>query len=121
MVGQTNWLGGDTILEQIWLGLYQDIVSRPDYYCPFTFRLLAGTPKQATIARNGGKMEGKIQLFPGYEECLDELEGFDYIWVITLMHLNSGFKKKIKPQPREGNLSRALDMKKYFSCSLICF
>lgn len=61
-----------------------------------------GTPKQPTIVRDGGKVAGKIKLYPGYEDCIDHLDGFDYIWVISLMHLNSGFKRKIKPQPREG-------------------
>lgn len=61
------------------------------------------TPKQATISRHdGGAQAGSIKLFPGYEDCIDQLEGFDFIWVITYMHLNSGFKKKIRPMPREG-------------------
>lgn len=65
------------------------------------------TPKQATISRHdGGAQAGSIKLFPGYEDCIDQLDGFDFIWVITYMHLNSGFKKKIKPMPRVGeNLS----------------
>ena len=37
---------------------------------------------------------------PGYADCLDGLAGFDFIWVISVMHRNSGFKKKIRPQPR---------------------
>ena len=61
------------------------------------------TPKQATISRHdGGAQAGSIKLFPGYEECISNLDGFDFIWVITYMHLNSGFKKKIRPMPREG-------------------
>ena len=64
------------------------------------------TPKQATISRHdGGARAGSIRLFPGYEECIDQLDGFDFIWVITYMHLNSGFKKKIRPMPREGSSS----------------
>jgi hypothetical protein len=60
-----------------------------------------GTPKQATISRHeGGAREGRVRLLPGFEECIDKLDGFDYIWVLTLMHRNSGFKKKIKPQVR---------------------
>ena len=62
------------------------------------------TPKQATISRHdGGARAGSIRLFPGYEDCIDQLDGFDFIWVITYMHLNSGFKKKIRPMPREGS------------------
>ena len=62
-------------------------------------------PKQPTIiqsnnnADGSGMAEGKIVLFPGYEECIANLEGFDYIWVISYLHLNSGFKTKIRPQP----------------------
>lgn len=63
------------------------------------------TPKQATISRHdGGAQAGSIKLFPGYEECINNLDGFDFIWVITYMHLNSGFKKKIRPMPREGKI-----------------
>lgn len=59
------------------------------------------TPKQATISnRDGGAQPGKIRLFPEFYDCLTCLEGFDYVWVLTLMHLNSGYKTKIRPQPR---------------------
>ncbi len=64
------------------------------------------TPKQATIYdhSDGIQKEGKIQLFSKFYECIDQLEGFDYIWVLSYMHLNSdGFKNKIKPQPRTAN------------------
>ena len=51
-----------------------------------------GVPKQATIsARNDSLFsDGRIVLYPGYEKCICNLEGFDYIWVISLMHLNNG-------------------------------
>lgn len=66
-----------------------------------------GTPKQATISREeGGALEGKIRLFPGFEDCIDKLEGFDYIWVLTLMHLNKGYKTKIRPQPRANSVKQ---------------
>lgn len=59
------------------------------------------TPKQATIStRDGGAQHGKIRLYPEFFDCLDKLQGFDYIWVVSLMHLNKGFKTKIRPQPR---------------------
>jgi len=58
-----------------------------------------GTPKQATIEKNGMKEFGTIEIFPEYRQCMDQLERFDLIWAITLMHLNSGFKSKIKPMP----------------------
>jgi len=60
-----------------------------------------GVPKQATISARNDTIfaDGKIVLFPGFEKCIHDLEGFDYIWVISLMHLNRGFKQKIRPQP----------------------
>ncbi len=64
---------------------------------PYQHRL--NTPKQATIEKNGGKQPGRIDIFSPFLECLDSLEGFDYIWAITYMHLNSGYKTKIKPMP----------------------
>ena len=61
------------------------------------------TPKQATISRmDGGAQNGSIELFKGFELCLDHLDGFDYIWAITFMHLNSGYKNLIKPKPIPG-------------------
>lgn len=58
------------------------------------------TPKQATISRTTGQsVNGTLELFAGFEECISDLEGFDYVWVLTMMHLNSGFKTKIRPQP----------------------
>ena len=64
---------------------------------PYIKRL--GTPKQATILSEGKLQLGTIEIFEEYRECLDQLETFDYIWLITYMHLNSGFKGKIKPMP----------------------
>jgi len=57
-------------------------------------------PKQATISRLG-QVQGYIRVFPEYKECLLGLSEFDYIWAITWMHLNEGYKKKIRPQPRK--------------------
>jgi tRNA (adenine37-N6)-methyltransferase len=74
--------------------------------CSYQERL--NVPKQPTIfPKNNTGSEtiylppelGKIVLFPGYEECLCDLDGFDYIWVIALMHRNKGFRTKIRPQP----------------------
>lgn len=66
---------------------------------PYKHKL--GTPKQATISREqGGKQIGTIRLFPAYKDCILGLDGFDYIWVISWMHYNKGFKTIIKPKPR---------------------
>ena len=43
-----------------------------------------GTPKQATIQKDDSTLDdARIQLFPGYEECIQDLEGFDYIWYFS--------------------------------------
>ena len=57
-------------------------------------------PKQATISRLG-QVQGHIKLFPDFKECLLGLADFDYIWAISWMHLNEGYKTKIRPQPRK--------------------
>lgn len=63
-----------------------------------------GTPKQATIsACEGGTRDGIIQLFDGYESCIEALDGFDYIWVISWMHLNMGYKPVVRTRPRVGS------------------
>lgn len=61
-----------------------------------------GTPKQATVKQiDGGKVAGKIHIYEEFRECLHDVDEFDYIWALTLMHLNNGFKTKIKPRPRQ--------------------
>ena len=66
-----------------------------------------GTPKQATITgENGTLASGRIIVYPEFKDCLYRLEGFDYIWVLTLMHLNEGFKFRIKPMPRSDALKK---------------
>lgn len=63
------------------------------------------TPKQATILNeNNEKSLGYIEIHKDYIECLQGLQDFDYIWVITYMHFNKGYKKKIKPKPIDGNV-----------------
>jgi tRNA (adenine37-N6)-methyltransferase len=58
-------------------------------------------PKQATISQRNDTFiaDGKLLIFEEYKDCLYNVEGFDYIWAITLMHINSGFKTKVRPQP----------------------
>lgn len=59
------------------------------------------TPKQATISRHeGGLRNATIHIFPEFIDCLDKLDDFDFIWVISVMNRNNGYRKKIVPQPR---------------------
>lgn len=53
-------------------------------------------PKQSGLGRD---QHGKIILNPGcnYEQALDDLEGFERIWVIYCFHKNQGWKPKVFP------------------------
>lgn len=58
-------------------------------------------PKQATITARNDTLpaDGELIIFEEFRECLSDLDGFDYLWAITLMHVNSGFKARIRPMP----------------------
>lgn len=61
---------------------------------PFADRLSA--PRQPYAARG---VEGTIELFPGrdFEHALEDLEGWDYLWVIFWFHLNKDWRPKVLP------------------------
>lgn len=58
----------------------------------------ARQPRAAAGAR------GIIELFPGrnFEHALDDLEGWEYIWVIFWFHLNASWRPKVLP-PRSSS------------------
>jgi tRNA-Thr(GGU) m(6)t(6)A37 methyltransferase TsaA len=61
-----------------------------------------GTPRQpqvTTQVAGGGEQEGSIILAPGMglEHSLRGLDGFSYCWVVTFMHLNTGWRSLVKP------------------------
>ncbi|KAG5178469.1 TsaA-like domain-containing protein [Tribonema minus] len=71
-----------------------------------------GTPRQANVT--AGVLEGKAQhgqlVFSrgrNFEVALEDLDGFDYVWVISYMHLNQGWNPKVKP-PRGPRVKRGL-------------
>jgi tRNA-Thr(GGU) m(6)t(6)A37 methyltransferase TsaA len=72
---------------------------------PYTDRYRA--PRQPGLAPVGA--EGEIVLHAGrnFEQALDDLEGFERIWVIYWFHRNSGWRPKILP-PRGPRLKRGL-------------
>ena len=72
---------------------------------PFTAKYSA--PRQpATAAR---KTMGTINLFPGrnFEQALQDLQGFDYIWVIFWFHENVNWKPMVLP-PHGGRKKRGV-------------
>ena len=61
-----------------------------------------GVPKQPTILEKdtGRQQTANIVLFEEFGECMYDLEGFDFLWVISYMHLNKGYRKKIRTRSR---------------------
>lgn len=53
-----------------------------------------GMPIQSWIAETVGAY---IEVFPEYREGLTDLERFDRIWVLSLLHKSSGFELRIVP------------------------
>lgn len=47
----------------------------------------------------GNKLEGQIELYPGhnFEHALQDLEGWDFIWVVFWFHHNSSWRPKVLP------------------------
>jgi len=73
---------------------------------PFPDRVSA--PRQPYAAREA---RGTIELFPGrgFEHALEDLEGWDRLWVIFSFHLNAvgGFRPKVLP-PRSAGKRRGV-------------
>ncbi len=67
-------------------------------HSPFKERVDA--PRQPNAAR---EVEGSIELFTGqnFEQALEDIQGFNFIWVLFWFHLNTTWKPKVSP-PRSG-------------------
>lgn len=67
-------------------------------HSPFKDRVDA--PRQPSAARG---VEGSIELFSGhnFEQALEDISGFNFIWVVFWFHLNTTWKPKVSP-PRSG-------------------
>ncbi|CAM9697305.1 unnamed protein product [Phaeothamnion confervicola] len=80
-----------------------NVTYRPVAVVRSPFRERFGTPRQPGVtagAAGGGAAAGEIVFFPGhgYEEALEDSEGFDMLWVLSHMHLNSsGWRPKVRP------------------------
>lgn len=62
-------------------------------HCEFKYRF--ETARQGVFAKN----RGYIELLPrrNYEQALEDLDGFERIWVIFAFHLNHDWKPKVTP------------------------
>ena len=58
-----------------------------------------GTPRQATVTAQtaGGEVDGTIVLNPRFAGTLKSLAGFDAVWVVSYLHLNTGWKPTVRP------------------------
>lgn len=63
------------------------------------WRELAEVPRQARLA----SVRARIELFPGrgFEDAIADLEGWDYVWVLTWMHRAVGWRPKVQPPRSE--------------------
>jgi len=64
------------------------------------FRERYQTPIQPVPGVGGRKTDAAvIELYPGhnYEQALDDLAGFERIWVISWLHVNKGWRPKVLP------------------------
>jgi len=54
----------------------------------------AGTPIQAVYAED---VAGHVVVDPPYIEALDDLEGFDYLWLVYVFHNATGWSPHVTP------------------------
>lgn len=71
-----------------------------------------GTPRQATVTAQtleDAAVDAVIELLPGmnFEQSVQDLAGFEYIWVIAWLHLNEDWKPTVIP-PRGPRTRRGL-------------
>lgn len=66
---------------------------------PFPDRV--STPRQPHVAVG---VEGRIELFPGrgLEHAVEDLEGWEFVWVIFCFHLNEHWRPKVLPPRSAG-------------------
>lgn len=84
---------------------------RPIAYARSPYKERFGTPHQPTTTRGtraGVVAEGIIELVPELPlESLRFLEGFEYVWVIYVFHMNEGWSPMVRP-PRGPRIKRGL-------------
>ncbi len=71
-----------------------------------------GTPRQPTVTEQvleDRALEGEIELLAGrnFEQALKDLAGFEFIWVLSWLHLNKGWNPQVTP-PRGPRTRRGL-------------
>eukprot|EP00741_Cyanophora_paradoxa_P013657 tig00020704_g13186.t1 len=89
-----------------------EVMLKPIGYVRSPYKERFGTPRQAPITQQivgGQEAEAEIHLNPGLnlDLAVRGLEGFEYIWVISWMHLNKGWNPLVTP-PRGPKVKRGV-------------
>lgn len=88
-----------------------EFVMRPIGFARTPYKERYGTPHQANSirgTREGHAVEGTIELEKSLPlEVLRGLEGFDYIWLLYVFHLNEGWNALVRP-PRGPRVKRGV-------------
>lgn len=83
-------------------GFSEEVTFRPIGVVHSPYKERFGTPRQPNVTQQvmgDAQLEASIELFEHtkYERSLQGLEGFEYIWVVFWMHLNSTWGPMVKP------------------------
>ena len=81
-------------------------------YVRSPYRERFGTPRQPTVTAQvleDRALDATIELVPGqnFEQAVQDLDGFQYIWVVAWLHLNEHWKPTVTP-PRGPKERRGL-------------
>jgi len=71
-----------------------EIIFRPIGTVHSPFKEPPGTPIQPTASPD---TQGVVEVFPEYQEGLQDLDGFSHIFLVYYFHLSQGFSLKVKP------------------------
>ena len=72
----------------------EEIIYKPIGIVHTPFEDRKEVPRQAALARD---IEAVVELFPGFEEGLSDLEGFSHIIILTHLHLSEDYSLKVVP------------------------
>lgn len=75
-----------------------ELIARPIGFVrsPFTEKVEA--PRQGILAEG---VTGSIELLPEYRDALDDLGGFERVWILFWFHRAEGWKSKVQPPRSE--------------------
>lgn len=92
--------------------LLTEVTARVIGYVRSPYKERFGTPRQPVVTEQvleDRAMDAEIELIAGhnFDQALKDLDGFDYIWAVTWLHLNEHWKPTVIP-PRGPKLRRGV-------------